>query len=65
VHTIGISCREKSCGDWRGEKGHAAHLGYHQHHTGYRWGNYFDFMSLSQNVVGCGHEVCAADGITR
>jgi len=28
-------------------KGHAAH---HQYHTGHRWGNYFDSVSLSHNV---------------
>ena len=28
----------------------------HQYYTGHRWGNYFDSLSLSQNI-GCGHEV--------
>ena len=28
----------------------------HQYYTGHRWGNYFNSMSLSQNV-GCEHEV--------
>jgi len=37
-------------------KEHAAHLGHHQCHTGHRWWNYFDSVSLSQNV-GCEHEM--------
>ena len=45
-----ISWGEKSNGDWRSGKEHAAHLGYHQHHTGHRWGNYFSSMSLPQDV---------------
>ena len=40
----------------RSGKEPAAHLAHHQHHTGHRWGNYFDSMSLSQNL-GCGHKV--------
>ena len=51
-----ISYREKLCGDWHNGKEHAAHLGHHQYHTGHRWGNYFNSMSLSRNV-GCEHEV--------
>jgi hypothetical protein len=51
-----ISCGEKSRGDWRSGKEHAAHLGHHKYRTGHRWGSYFNSMSLSQNV-GCEHEV--------
>ena len=60
-----IPSREKSRGNWRSGKAHAAHLGHHQYHTGHRWGNYFDSMSLSQNV-GCGHGTsCTANDNTR
>ena len=51
-----ISCGENTCEDWRSGKEHAAHLGHHQYHTGHMWGNYFDSMSLSQNVR-CEREV--------
>ena len=46
---------------------HAGHPGHYQYHTGHSWGNYFDSMSLSQNV-GCEHESetrCTTDDITR
>jgi len=51
-----IPSREKSRGNWRSGKEQAAHLGHHQYHTGHRWGNDFNSMSLSQNV-GCENEV--------
>ena len=41
---------------WCSGKEHAAYLGHHQYHTGHRFGNYFNSMSLSQNV-GREHEV--------
>ena len=53
---VHLSCGENSFGDWHSGKEHAAHLGHQQYHTGHRFGNYFNSMSLSQNV-GCEHEV--------
>jgi hypothetical protein len=51
-----ISCGEKSCEDWRSGKEHTVHPGHNQYHTGHRWEDYFDSMSLSQDV-GCDNEV--------